>query len=530
MKNFCFFMKKTANQYTPFLVAAILVCGLVNILARYMCGLLYDTIGTEKGIFYRNAVIILCPCLIILTWLRYVYSQRYLTQVEQDLSRGLEEAVTAMPLRELENSPKGYLLNLRENDISKVSSFLKRFYERFLNSVILYLLSLILLAVIHPSLALAACVCSAAIWVVMKAGQKPLAEAVRKYQQALDRLQGAEAAGIYNLELLKISRMEGQTISRHDEMIRETNQARKRPALLESMISMPSLLGAILTLAVLTLIAGVLQSRGVIQGGAVLVVVTLTNYIVDPVMMLDGVMSAWQRAKVSYGRISEACAISQTGEEGDDLEPVSSLCFENVSFGYQENMILSNLNVEFHRGRINIIRGVNGSGKSTLLKLMKHLYDNYEGAVYINGRDIRDIPASMLGKSIAVCTQDIYLYNTSILENLTLDSTRSKEDIEMVCEITGIAEEIRAMPEGYDTLIYNNGAPLSVGQCQRLMLARTLLSGAGAMIFDEPTSAFDPRTTGRFTDYLKEIAEEKLIIVITHDADLFDGECLLKLG
>lgn len=522
------------TKKSPFFIITFFWCALCDILIRFTSGRLFDCIRTGT---YRKELIIVTALIlgqIIGTYLKKYQEEKYLNRVQCCISKGLEKGILTISQSKLEMYTKGYLLNLLENDITYVIGFLRRFFERFLVDGILYLCSIVCIALIYPKLAVIAVVCSILPLGVMKLMGKTMEKGYERYQNQFDCLMNVESEGIFNLELLKMNGMCEVAMNRHREMLTETHQRKKSTAALEAGLSMPSLLCTFVTMIVLVSAAGFLLVDGKITGGNLLLIVTLVDYIVNPAMTLDGTLSAYKRGRNSWKRIQpiwEAGMSEYSVGKADMTGKIERISFQNVSFRYpkQDQAILCHWNAEFRIGRVNLLSGENGSGKSTVIRLLRKIYDCSSGKIECNGLNWNDISEENLDRKIAVCTQEIYLYQGTVRENLLLHTDKTQTELERICTVTGLAEEIRELPEGYDTVLNEEGHPLSIGQRQRMMLARTLLLERDVYIFDEPTSGFNPNVTGTVVQELSALAKTHLVIVITHDDTLFASEEIYRI-
>ncbi|WP_213061557.1 ATP-binding cassette domain-containing protein, partial [Escherichia coli] len=178
--------------------------------------------------------------------------------------------------------------------------------------------------------------------------------------------------------------------------------------------------------------------------------------------------------------------------KGVDLQDVENMEVENLSFAYADEQILSNLHLRLQKGQILGIHGRSGSGKSTLLKLMMRFYDPQTGVIRINGTDLKQINTLSLRDHIAYITQQTYIFNETIYENILMaNRTASKAQVIEAAKKASIHDFIMSLPEGYDTQINELGSNLSDGEKQRIGIARAFLHNAPIILLDEPTSNLD---------------------------------------
>jgi ATP-binding cassette subfamily B protein/subfamily B ATP-binding cassette protein MsbA len=192
--------------------------------------------------------------------------------------------------------------------------------------------------------------------------------------------------------------------------------------------------------------------------------------------------------------------------------------FHNVSFGYaQDREVLHDVDLRIAPNQIAAIVGGTGAGKSTLLSLAPRFYDPTTGNVTLDGRDIREITKKSLRAQIGMVLQDTLLFSTSVRENIAYgrpDAT--EEEIVDAARRAQADEFIRALPNGYDSLVGERGGHLSVGQRQRIGIARAFLKNAPVLLLDEPTSALDPTTEAAIMDTIKELMRGRTTLIVTH--------------
>ena len=205
--------------------------------------------------------------------------------------------------------------------------------------------------------------------------------------------------------------------------------------------------------------------------------------------------------------------------------------FDNVSFTYpgSEKPVLENLSLQAKPGEVALIRGVNGAGKTTLIKLLCRLYDCTEGAIYIDGMNIKEFDLRKLRKNIAVLFQDFARYDFTAAENIALedlDNRSRSERIQEAARLSSADTVIAKLPKGYDTLLgkyFEKGEELSMGQWQRVALARTLYADARIMVLDEPTSWMDAEAEAHFYQQLEQVKKGKIVLLVDHHSDM--SEC-----
>jgi ATP-binding cassette, subfamily B, bacterial len=195
-----------------------------------------------------------------------------------------------------------------------------------------------------------------------------------------------------------------------------------------------------------------------------------------------------------------------------------AIAFRSVSFGYaQDRHVLRDINLQIDPNQIVGLVGGTGAGKSTLLSLVPRFYDPNKGLITLDGHNLREITKKTLRTQIAIVLQDTLLFSTSVRENIAYGRPEAAEDEIVDAAVRAQADEfIRQLPNGYASLVGERGGHLSVGQRQRIGIARAFLKNAPVLLLDEPTSALDPATESAIMDTIKELMRGRTTLIATH--------------
>jgi ATP-binding cassette subfamily B protein len=234
-----------------------------------------------------------------------------------------------------------------------------------------------------------------------------------------------------------------------------------------------------------------------------------------------GLTSSLASARVSLGRIFELMDTApEVVEQCDALRLTgiqNSIRLENVSIRYDRHPVLREVSLEIPAGTFCAVLGPSGVGKSTLADLLVRYLDPDQGRVLIDGTDIRELSLEDLRKQVVLVDQSPFLFNASITENIGYAFPgATQEMIEEAAQAAGLAEFIARLPEGYQTLTGERGLAVSVGERQRIALARALLRRPSVLILDEPTAALDTDTESLVASNLRGVLDGGTLIVITH--------------
>lgn len=214
--------------------------------------------------------------------------------------------------------------------------------------------------------------------------------------------------------------------------------------------------------------------------------------------------------KMMTGKVSRETA-------GKENLRFTGASMEHVTFSYEDEVILSDYSIDLEPGKIIGIHGASGSGKSTMLKLLMRFWDVQQGSVNINGKNIKKLPTTTLRKLEGYMTQETHLFHDSIANNIAIGKVgASREEIMEAAKKASIHEFIMTLPDGYDTQVGELGETLSGGERQRIGIARAFLHDAQLLLLDEPTSNLDSLNEGIILKSMKESAEEKTVVLVSH--------------
>ena len=264
----------------------------------------------------------------------------------------------------------------------------------------------------------------------------------------------------------------------------------------------------------------ILFSLDKIDFSAFLIGVILLMSSYGPIIALSNLSSNLLQTLASGERVLSLLAEEpelKDVESAVDLKEVSRIDVENVNFAYGEEQILSDVSLSVKKGEILGIHGRSGSGKSTLLKLLMRFYDPKSGSIKINGETLPNIDTRSLRDNMAYITQQTYIFNETIEENIRLahrDATL--EEIMEAAKKASIHDFILSLPEGYQTKMTELGGNLSDGEKQRIGIARAFLHNAPIILLDEPTSNLDSLNEAMILKSLLNVKAEKLIILVSH--------------
>ena len=330
---------------------------------------------------------------------------------------------------------------------------------------------------------------------------------------------GNNLAGMLTIKSFTAEGWELERLGRLSQAYRASN----RRAIRLSAGFIPLIRFAILFAFLAILVIGGLQAwQGRIATGTYAFLVFITQRLLWPLTTLGRTLDDYQRAMASTNRVLDLLATPITipgGSRPLPLEQVrGELRFEGVCFGYPgRDPLLQNFDLHVPAGSTLGIVGATGSGKSTLVKLLLRLYEVNRGRILLDGQPITELRLEDLRRAIGLVSQEVFLFHGSVAENIAYGSFHaSRGAIERAAQLAEAAGFIRALPQGFDTVVGERGQRLSGGQRQRIALARAILKDPPVLILDEATAAVDNETEAAIQRSLEVITAERTTLVVAH--------------
>ncbi len=338
--------------------------------------------------------------------------------------------------------------------------------------------------------------------------------------------------GLEGFSVVKTFKAEKQIIRIFKENIELLAKAQSRKHKMQILVQMFALVaGTVAQLGVFIFGAYLALSDKSISAGTVIIFVQLMNYVLGPMGTITECLAARKAARVLVEKTADMLNSNVREEvENEHKGLTRDITIKNLSFGYtEEKLVLKNINCTFELGKKYAIVGSSGSGKSTLLNLLMAGYHNYDGAIYYDDRELREINTDNLYEIESIIQQNVFVFNATIRENITMFCAFSEDEINKAVNLSGLSTLIKEKGEAY--LCGENGSGLSGGEKQRISIARCLLRKSQVLLVDEATASLDPKTAYQVSNSILGI-EGVTSIVVTHSLDeglLKQYDCILTL-
>lgn len=413
----------------------------------------------------------------------------------------------------------GDIIQRCTSDVEKVRAFIADQVLELLSTVFLIAVYTVIMFTMNVKISLAAFIFVPLIFLQSMVFHQRI---VPKFTEA-DEAEGALSSVVQeNLTGVRVVRAFGRERSEL-EKFREKNAhyANLWLKLMATMSNFWTLGDTLSMLQVLTVIVvGVgMCVRGEVSLGTYLAFVTYTRSLTWPVRGLGRIISEMSKVGVSIDRLLYILKAEEESvpAQAKTCDMHGDICFENVTFAYEDKPVLENVSFTLPGGKTLGILGETGSGKSTIALLLARLYDPNAGRITIGGVDLREMDQHALRKQVGVVLQEPFLFSRTIAENIAIAKAgATQEQIERAAQDACLDSAIGEFKDGYDTVVGERGVTLSGGQKQRTAIARTLLTGAPIMIFDDALSAVDAKTDEAIRTRLREAAGDATLVLIAH--------------
>ncbi|WP_440970997.1 ABC transporter ATP-binding protein [Peribacillus frigoritolerans] len=465
----------------------------------------------------------------------FSYVQQYImSSVAQDTVYDLREDVNKklekLPLKYFEGRPNGETLSRMTNDIDTIGSTLQQSLTQFITSIVTIVGIIIMMLSISPLLTLISIISLPlsifAIRPILKRSQKHFADQQRK----LGQLNGHIEEIYTGHQVVKAFGYEKNASAQFTEVNEELYKAGSKAQFISGIIMPVMFFIGNLSYVLISVVGGILVTQRSISIGDIQAFITYSKQFTQPITQTANIANIIQSTVAAAERVFELLDEEEEMKEQTTVNikrANGAVSFEHVDFGYGEEMLIEDMNIDVLPGQTVAIVGPTGAGKTTMINLLMRFYELNGGKITIDGLDTRNMSRNDLRKNFGMVLQDTWLFNGTIKENIAYGKNGATDEEIFAAARTAHADHfIRTLPDGYETILNEEASNISQGQKQLLTIARAVLADPPIMILDEATSSVDTRTEVFIQKAMNRLMEGRTSFVIAHrlstikDADL----------
>ncbi|WP_346886167.1 ABC transporter ATP-binding protein [Clostridium sp. UBA4395] len=440
----------------------------------------------------------------------------------RDLRNTVQDKIRKLPVSYFDKNSYGDVLSRITNDIDTISNALQQSFVQVVNAVLSLTFALIMMFTINVKMALVAILIIPISYMISRVIVGRSQKLFYKQQKALGNLNGKVQEMYTGFNEIKLYGKQDDVIREFGDINQELCSTGFKAQFISSIMSPLVSLVSYLGIAAIGVLGAINAIAGAITVGNLQAFIRYIWQINQPLSQVTQLSSAIQSAFAAVDRVFE---ILNEEEEIPDKEnliklenPRGNVTFEHVKFGYSDDKpLIKDLSAQVKSGQMVAIVGPTGAGKTTLINLLMRFYEVKEGAIKVDGVDIRDMKREELRSIFGMVLQDTWLYNGTIYDNIKygrFDAT--KEEIIEAAKVANVHHFIKTLPDGYNMFLNEEASNISQGEKQLLTIARAIISDPAILILDEATSSVDTRLELLLQKAMKNIMKGRTSFVIAH--------------
>ncbi len=517
---------RTEKKLFLFVLIIVVISSVLSLLGPYLLGVAVDKIIadpiTETLLQMVGLLLAVYFLHSVTSWLQNYWMIGISQNTVFSMRNHLFSHIQRLPLLFFQKRQHGELMSRLTNDMDNVSRTLNSAVIQFTTSILTIMGTIAIMIWLSPLLTLLTMTTVPVMYFGMKWITKRTGRYFKDQQKHLGEMNGYVEEIFSGHQIIKMYSQEKRVIddfSKKNESLRNASYwAQTYSGFIPKLMNM--LNNA--SFAIIVGAGGILALNGLISIGVIVTFTTYSRQFTRPLNDLANqynmILSAVAGAERVFQIIDEA-EENENDKDTEDIEQIKGdIVFDSVYFSYEDDQpILKNINFHAAKGETIALVGPTGAGKTTIISLLSRFYENDEGHIYIDGKDIKTITRESLRRQMGVVLQDSMLFHTTIRENIRygrLDAT--DEEVEKVARAAHADDFIKRLPDGYDTILDSDGKGISHGQRQLLSIARAMLADPALLILDEATSSIDTVTEMKISAALQTLMQGCTSFVIAH--------------
>lgn len=527
---------QTGEHKSQYVLSVILaVIGVAFSIAPY-----FTVIGVVKGLMegQKDFSFYLSRCLIMAAfWLGRVLCHALSTAASHkatfavlgEIRKRCMEKLTRMPLGTVLEQSSGALKSTIIERIDSIETTLAHIVPEFTANLLVPVIILVYIFTIDWRMGLAAL---GTVPIGMFCYVFMMAGSAKFYERTVAATKALNDTSVEYIGGIQVIKVFGKTKSSYERFVHDAYEASQsyvdwmRASIIPftfAMVIMPSTMVTVLP------IGGLLVKAGSLSAMDFVTVIILSVGVITPLITLMSYSDDIRKMGTIFGEVRAVLDADEMERPEKGEAPLSNdLELKNVHFSYKETEVLHGISMKIPENSFVALVGPSGSGKSTIARLIASLWDVKEGSITLGGKDIREIPQEAYADRIAFVSQDNYLFNMSVRENIRIGRPdAADEEVEDAARKSGCHDFIMNLENGYDTVVGSSGGHLSGGERQRISIARAMLKAAPVVILDEATAYTDPENEAVIQRSVSKLTEGKTLIVIAHRlSTVMDADCI----
>ncbi len=501
-----------------FNLAALLPVVLLAMVSEDMMAKHFAGDGGNIPLLPYAAALLVILTVMFLTY-KVAYHKEYLTsgQEEYKLRMELADKLQRLPLSFFGMRDLSDVTGIIMDDVQTMSHVLSQSAAELIGGILTGIVALVVLFIYDWRLALYLAVCMPVVLLVMALSRK-ISEGTNKKNRSkkLDVSAGLQEY-LENIKLLRTTEAMGDY---------QQSLCKKVKRIIPGLVLYELLAGLSISISYNVMRVGlglvILFGSGMLAAGEItlfkfLIFLYAAVRIYEPLTSACEHLGDFIASLVGAGRVSALLAEPEQGGSEDIMVDRFDIRFDHVRFAYNHEEVLHDVSFTVKQGEITALVGPSGSGKSTLARLAARFWDVQSGSVYLGGVDLRQIAPEELLKNYSIVFQDVVLFNDSIYNNIKIGrEDATEEEVYVAAKLAACDEFIHRLPDGYQTVIGENGKTLSGGERQRLSIARAFLKNAPVILLDESTASIDPENETKIQQAIGRLIQNKTVLIIAH--------------
>jgi ATP-binding cassette subfamily B multidrug efflux pump len=531
---------------TVFTIVGPKIMGLVTtrlfngLMSKYGAVALHAPMPSIDFVYISRVIIVLVGFYIVSAFFSYI-QQYQMASVSQkivyDMRRQVDEKFSRLPLKYFDGRTHGEIMSRMTNDIDNISSTLQQSMTQLITSVFTILGVLVMMLTISPVLTLITLITLPLSFVVTTRIAKQSQKNFGAQAKEMGVLNGHVEEMFTGHKIVRAFGHEAKSVKEFDEINGRLYDAGWKAQFVSGII-MPLMnfinnIGYVL----ICVVGGILAAKKALDLGDIQAFIQYSRQFTMPIAQTAQIANLLQSTVASAERVFEVLEESEQEPEREDAvviaEPRGVVEFSHVKFGYKEGVtLMEDMNISVKQGETIAIVGPTGAGKTTLVNLLMRFYEINSGSITVDGVNIRDLRRGELRTMFGMVLQDTWLFNGSIRENIAYGREgATEEDIVNAAKAAHADHFIRALPDGYNTLLNEEASNISQGEKQLLTIARAILADPAILILDEATSSVDTRTEVYIQKAMQVLMKGRTSFVIAHRlSTIRDAQMILVMN